>query len=159
MRRDLIIPLWTSTLTVFIVKVIYTCGNAYKSLCIEYLSSTHQLHSITTVLHMEYPNNKTNNEVPCDNNLIQNRLTTSFAFLRLGGIPLKILTRSNVQIVYNIFCVVCYYFTMVCSMLDTYAHRYDLVQVMKKTRINLAFLIFAWMHFSLRYDTHYYQRV
>jgi hypothetical protein len=100
---------------------------------------------------MEYINNKRNTEVSCDNNLHQNRLKTTLSFLRLGGIPLNITSLSKVQTLYNTVCMMCYYSTMMCALLDTFVHRYDLVQAMKKTRITLAFLLFAWMHFSLRY--------
>jgi len=103
------------------------------------------------MLHMEYINNKGNSEFSCDNSLLHNRLKTTLSFLRLGGVSLHTSSPSKVQNLYNIVCVVCYYSTMMCSLLDTFVHRFDLVEAMKRTRITLVFLVFAWMNFSLRY--------
>jgi hypothetical protein len=100
---------------------------------------------------MEYINKKGKAEVSGDNSLLHSRLKTTLSFLRLGGVPLHSSSPSKVQNLYNIICVVFYYSTMMCSLLDTFVHRFDLVEAMKKIRINLAFLLFAWMHFSLRY--------
>jgi hypothetical protein len=100
---------------------------------------------------MEYINNKGNTELSYDNSFLHKRLKTTLSFLQLGGVQLHATSPSNVQNLYNIACVVCYYSTMICSVLDTFVHRFDLVEAMKKTRITLATLIFAWMYFSLRY--------
>ena len=100
---------------------------------------------------MEYNNNKGNSEFSCDNSLLHTRLKTTLYFLRLGGVSLHTLSPSKFQTLYNIVCVVCYYSTMMCSLLDTFAHRFDLVEAMKKTRISLLILLTAWMNFSLRY--------
>ena len=103
---------------------------------------------------MEYINNKGNTAVPCDNSLHHNRLKTTLLILRLGGVPVYT-SPSKVQTLFNIVCVVCYYSTMMCSLLDTFVHRFDLVEAMKKTRLSLAFLLVTWMHFTLRYATLY----
>jgi len=102
---------------------------------------------------MEYINNKGKREFSCDNSLLllHKRLKTTLSFLRLGGVSLHTSSPSKVQKLYSIVCVVCYYSTMMCSFLDTFVHRFDLVEATKKTRITLIFLLFAWMNFSLRY--------
>jgi hypothetical protein len=100
---------------------------------------------------MEYINNKENTELSYDNSFLHKRLKTTHSFLQLAGVSLHDSSPSKVQNLYNIVCVVCYYSTMVCSVLDTFVHRYDLVKAMKKTRITLVFVIFALMNFSLRY--------
>jgi hypothetical protein len=106
---------------------------------------------LATALHMEYFNNKGNTEYSCDSSFLHKRLKTTLSFLRLGGVPLHTSSPSKVQNLYNLVCVVCYYSTMMCSLMDTFVHRFDLVEAMKKTRISLAILLFAWMNFSLRY--------
>ena len=100
---------------------------------------------------MEYINNKGNSEFSCDNSLLHKRLKTTFSLLRLGGVSLHNLSPSKIQTLYNVVCLVCYYSTMVCSLLEPFVYRFDLVEAMKKTRINLAFILFAWMNVSLRY--------
>ena len=102
---------------------------------------------------MEYNNKKRNTEVSCDNSLHQNRFKTTLSFLRLTGIPLNITSQSNVYTLYYTVSAVCYYSTCMCALVDTYVHRYDLMQAMKKTRMFLGMFLAAWMHLSLRYAT------
>jgi hypothetical protein len=100
---------------------------------------------------MEYKQNKSKTEVSCDNNLNQNRFKTLLYFLRLGGIPLQIKSLSKVNRLYKTVCVVCYYSSFTCAFMDTFVHRYDLTEAMKKVRVFFAMSLVAWMHFSLRY--------
>jgi len=102
---------------------------------------------------MKYINNKGITELSCEKSSLHVRLKTTLSFLRLGGVPFHTSSPSKVQVLYNIVCVLCYYSTMMCSVLDTYVHRFDLMEAMKKTRITLVILLFAWMSFSLRYAT------
>jgi hypothetical protein len=95
--------------------------------------------------------NKSNTEVLCDNELNQSRFKTLLYFLRLGGIPLQLKSPSKLNNLYKTVCVVCYYSSFVCGFMDTFVHRHDLNEAMKKLRVNFAMLFVAWMHFSLRY--------
>jgi len=106
------------------------------------------------VLHMEYINKKRNTEFSCDNSLHQSRFKTTISFLRLSGIPLNITSLSHVHMLYYTVCAVCYYTTFICILMDTYVHRYDLMQGMKKTRLLGAYILCEWIHLSLRYATH-----
>jgi hypothetical protein len=38
-----------------------------------------------------------------------------------------------------------------CAFMDTFVHRNDLMQAMKKIRVLSAMLLVGWMQFSLRY--------
>jgi hypothetical protein len=102
---------------------------------------------------MEYIQNKSKTDVSCDDELIQSRFKMLLYFLRLGGIPLQIKSLSKLNSLYNTICVVCYYSSFMCGFMDTFVHRHDLTEAMKKLRINFAMLLVAWMHFSLRYVT------
>jgi hypothetical protein len=94
---------------------------------------------------------KSKTEMPCDNRTDHSRFNALLSFLRLGGIALNIKSKSNVNILYNAVCVVCYYGIVFCALMDTFVHRHDLVQAMKKIRVLSAMLLVAWMQFSLRY--------
>jgi hypothetical protein len=102
---------------------------------------------------MEYIQNRNETEVSCDNELNQNRFKTLLYFLQLGGIPLQIKSPSKLNSLYKTVCVVCYYSSFMCGLMDTFVHRHDLSEAVKKLRINFAMLLVAWMHFSLRYVT------
>ena len=102
---------------------------------------------------MEYIQNKSKTVVSCDNEINQRRFKTLLYFLRLGGIPLQIKSLSKLHSLYKTVCVVCYYSTFVCGFMDTFVHRHDLNEAVKKLRINFAMSLVAWMHFSLRYVT------
>jgi hypothetical protein len=100
---------------------------------------------------MENMHYKRKTEVPCDNKINDIRFKALLSFLRLGGIALNTKSKSNVNTIYNTVCVVCYYGTFICAFMDTFVHRYDLMQVMKKIRTLSAMLLVGWMQFSLRY--------
>jgi len=102
---------------------------------------------------MEYIQNKSKTEVSCDDGLNQSRFKILLYFLRLGGITLQIKSLSKLNSLYKTVCVVCYYGSFMCGFMDTFVHRQDLTEAVKKLRINFAMLLVAWMHFSLRYVT------
>lgn len=102
---------------------------------------------------MEYIQNKSNTEMSYNNELNQSRFKTLLYFLRLGGIPLQIKSLSKLSSLYKAVCVVCYYSSFMCGFMDTFVHRHDLNEAVKKLRINFAMLLVTWMHFSLRYVT------
>jgi hypothetical protein len=66
---------------------------------------------------------------------------------------MNIKSPSKDKTIYNKICVVCVYITLLCVIMDTFVHRQDLVEAMKKLRIVLAMLLVAWIYFSLRYAT------
>jgi hypothetical protein len=92
-------------------------------------------------------------DISYDNKLNQSRFMTFLSILQLGGISLKIKSPSKVNTIYNVVCVVCAYITFFCVFMDTFAHRHDLVQAMKKLRIILGMSLAVWIHFSIRYAT------
>jgi hypothetical protein len=102
---------------------------------------------------MEYVNKKRNTKFSCDNSLHQNRFKTTLSLLQIGGIPLNIISQSNIYKFYYPVGAVCYYTILFCIFMDVYVHRYDLVQLMKKTPILLTFSFCEWMNRSLRYVT------
>lgn len=102
---------------------------------------------------MEYIQYKSKNEVSCDDEPNQSRFKMLHYFLRLGGITLQIKSLSKLNSLYTTVCVVCYYSTFMCGFMDTFVHRQDLTEAVKKLRINFAMSLVAWMHISLRYVT------
>jgi hypothetical protein len=102
---------------------------------------------------MEYNNNKINGESSCDDKTQQDRYMTYLYILRLGGISLDIKPLSKINTVYNVSCVVCAYITLLCVIMDTFANRHDLVQVLKKLPVVLGISLVVWIHFCLRYVT------
>jgi len=78
---------------------------------------------------------------------------TLLYILRLGGISLNTKSLSKFNILYNIVCVVCAYITLLCVIMDTFVHRHDLVQVLKKLPVILGISFVVWIHFCLRYVT------
>ena len=102
---------------------------------------------------MEYIQNKSKTDVSCDNELNHIRFKILLYFLRVGGIPLQIKSLSKLNSLYKTVCVVCYYSSFMCAFMDTFVHRHDLTEALKKLRMNFALLLGAWMHFCLRYVT------
>jgi hypothetical protein len=100
---------------------------------------------------MEYTQNKNKPEVSCDKKLSNSRFKTLLYFLRVGGIPLQNKSLTKINSLYKAVCVVCYYSSFACAFMDTFVHRYDLMEAMKKIRVFFAMSLVAWMHFSLRY--------
>jgi hypothetical protein len=71
----------------------------------------------------------------------------------MAGIPINNTSLTKVYTLYHTVSVLCYYSTCVCALMDTYVHRHDLMQAMKKTRVAIVMFLSAWMHLSLRYAT------
>jgi uncharacterized protein (DUF2225 family) len=90
-------------------------------------------------------------EVTCDIKFKHNRFKALLSSLLLGGITLNIKSKSAVNTLYNTVSVMCYYGTFMCAFMDTFVHRHDLMQAMKKIRVLSAMLLVGWMQFSLRY--------
>jgi len=84
-------------------------------------------------------------------NLYEGRFKTILSLLRLGGLSLTMKSVSKMNTVYNTTIVVCFYTTIICLFMDSYVHRHQLVQVMKKIRILVGMQLITWIHFSLRY--------
>jgi hypothetical protein len=101
---------------------------------------------------MGYINNKRTTDVSRDNNFNTRRFKTIICFLQLGGIPVHVVSISNANTLYNTLCVVCFYCAFMCALMDTFVHRYDLKEAMKKSRICFGISFVAWTHFSLRYE-------
>jgi hypothetical protein len=103
------------------------------------------------VSDMEHMDKKSNADTARASGRSETRFRALLAVLRLGGIPLNIKSVSAVRTIYNATIIACYYVTMLCLYMDTFAHRRDLVQAMKKLRVIMGMQGCVWMHFSLRY--------
>lgn len=99
---------------------------------------------------MEHMNNRNSTVAGSDKSLNETRFKTILSLLRLGGIPLNKTSVSTVNTAYNATLIVCFYMTTFCLYMDSYAHRAQLVQAMKKIRIVVSTQLIAWTHFSLR---------
>jgi hypothetical protein len=99
---------------------------------------------------MKHTDNKTKTENSCDGNLNERRFKTLLSLFRLGGIPLNIKSVSRVHTAYNMFIILCFYITMLCLAMDTFTHRHQLVQAMKKFRVYISMNVTMWMHLSVR---------
>lgn len=141
-----------STLTVFVE--CCTLVEPRRILCASDTYHRKVLSLQERVLHMEYINKKRNTDFSCDNSLHESRFKTTISFLRLSGIPHNITSLSHIAMLYYTVCAVCYYTTFICILMDTYVHRYDLMQGMKKIRLLGAYILCEWIHLSLRYPTH-----
>jgi hypothetical protein len=89
-------------------------------------------------------------ETSCDGKTRQDRYMTVLYILRLGGIALNIKPLSKFITLYNVVCVVCAYITLLCVIMDTFVHRHDLVQVLKRLPVILGISLVVWIHFCLR---------
>lgn len=99
---------------------------------------------------MEHMNNTISTVIGSDNRLSESRFKTILSLFRLGGIPLNKKSVSVVNTVYNATIIVCFYITTLCLYMDSYVHRAQLVQAMKKIRILVGMQLITWTHFSLR---------
>jgi hypothetical protein len=99
---------------------------------------------------MEHIYKKGNVDTARTNERSESRFKTLLFVLRLGGIPLNMKSVSAVNTVYSATIIACYYSTMLCLYMDTFAHRHHLVQAMKKLRVIMGMQGCVWMHFSLR---------
>jgi hypothetical protein len=99
---------------------------------------------------MEHMNNTINTDIGSDNSLNESRFKTILSLFRLGGIPLNKKSVSVVNTIYNATIIVCFYITTLCLYMDSYVHRTQLVQAMKKIRILVGMQLITWTHFSLR---------
>jgi hypothetical protein len=99
---------------------------------------------------MEQMNKTDSTDIGSDNNLSKSRFKTILSLLRLGGIPLNEKSVSVVNTMYNATIIICFYITTLCLYMDSYVHRDQLVQAMKKIRILVGMQLVAWTHFSLR---------
>jgi hypothetical protein len=100
---------------------------------------------------MAHTSNKPDTDISCDSNLNERRFKTILSLLRLGGIALNMKSVSRVRIAYNVFIKVCFYITSLCLWMDSFVHRNQLVEAMKKIRILVGLQLVTWIHFSLRY--------
>jgi hypothetical protein len=102
---------------------------------------------------MTHINITVNVDTSCDIKLSERRFKTLLSLLRLGGMPINMKSVSRLRTAYNVFITFCYYYTMLCVSVDTFAHRHHLVQAMKKFRVLMGMLVPMWIHLSLGYST------
>jgi hypothetical protein len=94
--------------------------------------------------------NRTRTDTGSDDSLNESRFKTVLSLFRLGGIPLNRKTTSAANAVYSASIIICFYVTTLCLYMDSYVHRSQLVQAMKKIRILVGMQLITWTHFSLR---------
>lgn len=123
--------------------------NALVYVCNQQLNLSHitsyKLHIILS--HMRCITNETTDR---SRDMSYYRFNVLLSLLRFAGIPLKVKSVSKVTKIYNATIIVCFYFTNICLCMDTYVHRHDLVQYMKKFRVAISLQVITWTHFSLR---------
>jgi hypothetical protein len=100
---------------------------------------------------MEDINSKIKTDIASDKKLYESRFKTLLRLLRLGGIYINMKSIPILNSVYNITINVCYYTTVSCHCMDTFVHRHQLVEVMKKIRVLVAMQMCMWLHLSIRY--------
>lgn len=96
--------------------------------------------------------NTTDADIGPGNSLNERRFKTVLCLFRLGGIPLNRNTISAANTFYNVSIILCFYITTICLYMDSYVHRSQLVQAMRRIRILVGMQLITWTHFSLRYD-------
>jgi len=102
---------------------------------------------------MTHSNITVNADTSCDIKPNERRFKTLLSLLRVGGMPINMKSVSRLRTAYNVFIAFCYYYTMLCLSVDTFAHRDHLVQAMKKFRVLIGMQVATWIHLSLRYST------
>jgi len=85
-----------------------------------------------------------------NNSLIENRYKVILFLFRLGSVPLKMISVSRLNAVYNATVIVCFYITNFCVCVDTFVHRHQLTLAMQKFRVLLGLQMATWTHFSAR---------
>jgi hypothetical protein len=99
---------------------------------------------------MEHNKYKITNNTAYIKNVNEGRFKTLLFLFRLGGLALNMKSVSAIRRVYSAFIMVCFYVTSLCLFMDSYVHRHELVQAMKKIRILMGMQLVTWIHFSLR---------
>jgi energy-converting hydrogenase Eha subunit F len=99
---------------------------------------------------MERINGNTKNNATGCNNLHESRFKILFFIFRLAGLPIKLKPVSRIQTVYSATIIVCNYVTTVSVFMDTFVQTRNLEDVMKKLRLLIGFIYFAWLHLSFR---------
>ena len=123
-----------------------------RNLCASdiYCLHTNQLAFQTTVLHMGYMKRRRNTEFSCDNSLHQSRFKTTLSFMRQAGLLINNTSPSKFQTSYTTVGAVCFYTTWICTIMDTYVHRYDITIFMERMPWVFGLSIAAWMKFICR---------
>jgi len=99
---------------------------------------------------MERINDSTKANATGCNNLHESRFKILLFIFRLSGLPVKLKSVSRIIAVYSAIIIVCYYITTVSIFMDTFVHRHNLEDAMKKLRVLIGFLLLTWMHLSFR---------
>jgi hypothetical protein len=99
---------------------------------------------------MEDINTETGTDTACDDNRSESRFKILLFFIRFAGIPVNMKSVSVVNAIYNVTVVVCCYTIIISLHVDTYVHRHQLVDVMKKIRVLVGVYGIIWLHISLR---------
>lgn len=102
---------------------------------------------------MEHIKTKMTTNVVYSNNITEDRFKSLLFLFRLGGLTLNMKSVSTIRRMYSAFVMVCFYATSLCLFMDSFVHRHELVQAMKKIRILMGMQLITWIHFSLRYST------
>jgi hypothetical protein len=100
---------------------------------------------------MEDINTETRTDTACDDNRSESRFKILLFLIRFSGIPVNMKSVSVVNAIYNVTVVVCCYTITIFLHMDTYVHRHQLVDVMKKIRALVVIHAIMWAQISLRY--------
>jgi hypothetical protein len=99
---------------------------------------------------MERTNDSNRANASSYSNLHESRFKILLFIFRLGGLPIKLKPVSRINAVYSAIIIVCYYITTVSVFMDTFVHRHNLEDAMKKLRVLIGFLLLTWLHLSFR---------
>jgi hypothetical protein len=94
-----------------------------------------------------------NSEIKTDfasDNKFESRFKTLLRLLRLGGISINTKSITVLNSMYNTTISVCFYMTTMCHFMDTFVHRHQLAEAMKKIRVLVALQLCMWIHLSIR---------
>ncbi|KDR15180.1 hypothetical protein L798_10952, partial [Zootermopsis nevadensis] len=85
------------------------------------------------------------------NSLSESRFKILLLLIRMAGLQLNVKSKSMIHTIYNGILVLCFHTSMLSLWMDTFVHRHQLVELMKKIRILIGTQIATWVHFSLSY--------
>jgi hypothetical protein len=83
-------------------------------------------------------------------NLHESRFNILIFIFQHGGLPVKLKSVSRINTVYSATMIVCFYITTAWVFMDTFIHRHNLEEAMKKVRALMGFILLTWIHLTFR---------
>lgn len=98
---------------------------------------------------MEHMNKTKESEVSYKNRS-ETRFKILLLLLRMIGIQINVKKIARVNVAKKVAFLLCFYTTVLSLYMDTFVHRNQLTEFMKKLRLLIGMHLVVWMHFSLR---------